>query len=197
MTWFSVLKIRADVYGVKLKMPDYHNFVKELKLALRPKVKQYHDKDLLPNGEPKPGAKKSFVRVNRKAGVETSGGFWFTVSGLNASTGERYVYRFDIKEHDGDLFYETVVGPGVFYGVTSTLDNEEQLIIDIATEIGKIHEKWQPPKADPREIMDEVQAEHSKEQAELDAFAESEKETKPNLTTRWRERLRRWRGRND
>ncbi len=207
MGWQSILKIRADIYGVKLKMSDYHRFVTDLKLAVKAKAKPYHDKDLLPTGEPRPGAKKSFVRLNRKSGIATDGGFFFTVSGLNASTGERYTYRFDMKEHDGDIFYETVYGPGVFYGVTSTLDNEEQLIIDVATEIGRIHEKWEPPKTDPREIMDEMQEEHEESSADVGAFSSEEQSQRdeardkdnpklgPDDSKPWWKRLRDWKRR--
>ena len=194
MSWFNVLKIVEDEYGMLLSMPDYYKFTRELKMALRPKVKPYHNKDIMPNGEPRPGARRSYVRVNRKAGMTLPNGFWFTVSGLNASTGERYVYRFDMMDDDGDLRYLSVKGPGVFHDRWSRVDNEEQLILDISKEIGRIHEKWEPPKADSREIMDEVSREHATEQADIDAHTEEEKETKPSLTTRWRDRLRRWRG---
>jgi hypothetical protein len=185
-------------------MSDYYKFVNDLRTAVRAKAKPYNNKDLLPSGKPKPGVRRSYVNVNRKRGVETSGGFWFTVSGLNASTGERYKYRFDIVEAGGDLYFEKVEGPGVYYGVTSVLDNEEQLIIDIATEVGRIHEKWEPPKSDPREIMDEMQEEHEESSADVSAFSSEEQSQRdeardkdnpklgPDDSKPWWKRLRDW-----
>mgnify|MGYP003646937351 CR=1 FL=1 len=170
MTWWRILKIR-DPSGNMLRMVDYHQFVQRLKQKIEEKALPY-DLDsyhLDPQGRRrhlKDDPRKSNININRTKGVTVGPMLTFKISGLNASSGDRYQYEFTCMEQEGDYVYIKVEGPGINYTKESVVDDEETLIEEIAEIIGKIHE---PSEAERKrrnrsvfDIMDEMEEEHER-----------------------------------
>ena len=211
MTWFEVIKIR-DEKGDFLKVTDYYRFIDMLKIALRAKVAPYREIDLLPSGKPKPGVRRSYVNVNRKKGVQMGDMLTFKVSGLNASTANRYQYEFTLKEDEGDLLFMSVTGPDINYQRDTVIPNEFSIIESIAEVIGRIHEDKPRVSTGANVVMDEMQEEHEERELDIKDFSDREARMRREAEEKddesktpegqepgksWWQRFKRWKGKSD